>query len=1159
MRPQTRKRLSAIAFIVLVAAWPLVIAFAIARSEFSAETAPARVVFFLLTGLIWLGLAMQMIRLMQRELTEALEQRTATAEILRVISTSPTDAQPVFETIVKNAVSLSGSLFANVFRFDGELLHFAATHNVGPGYLELLRSKYPMRPDASQVSGRVILGKSIVRIEDVLTDPRYDQRFPAKMGWRRMLGVPMLRDGNPIGVIVVGWAESGPVPRGQEELLKIFADQAVIAIENARLFDEVQARNRELRIALDQQTATSELLSVIGRSTFDLEPVFDTLAENAIRLCGADRALIFRSDGELLQVAAAYNISPELRAFHERNPIAPGRGSCVGRMALERRTVHIHDVRTDSEYTFGGQHVDPYRTLLAVPMLKAGELLGAINIVRYEVLPFTEQQIALMESFADQAVIAVENARLFDEVQARTRELSEALEQQIATADVLKVISRSAFDLQTVFDTLVEAAARLCEADNSWLFRRDGDVFRWAASYGYSEERMEPIREYFQKAEVRPGRGSLTGRTALEGRPVQIPDVFADPEYEWHEAQQLSGFRTTMGIPLLRDGAVVGVFVVTRSEVRPFNHRHISLLTTFADQAVIAIENARLFDEVQARTRELSEALEYQTATGDVLKVISRSAFDLQAVLNTLAEAAVRLCGADAGAIARQKGEIYYQVAHFGAPPDYEDFIKGLPLSPGRGSIVGRVLLERHAVQIPDVLEDSEYAMSEIQKATGFRTLLGVPLLREDNPIGVFVLWRRSVSVFSDKQIELLTTFADQAVIAIENARLFDEIQDKSRQLEIANKYKSHFIASASHDLRQPLHALNLFVAQMRAEFDPKERERLAGRIEAAVGSMNELFAALLDMTKLDAGILEPHVTEVSIARLFQRIETTFAEAAHVKGLRLRIVASSAWVHSDAILLERILLNLVSNAVRYTTHGGVVIGCRHISENVRIDICDSGPGIPEDQQQSIFSEFYQVSGHERGGQVGFGLGLAIVERLGRLLGHVVELKSRPGRGSRFSISVPVVAGRREIGGVSAADTTIADPARGKLVVVIDDDPLVLDGMGGILDSWGCKVVAAETAEAVLAKTASRQPDLIISDYRLRNGETGINAIHRIREALRSPTPAFLISGDTAPERLRDASDHGFHLLHKPVPPMRLRAMVNQLLRDRPTAIAPAAE
>ncbi len=574
-----------------------------------------------------------------------------------------------------------------------------------------------------------------------------------------------------------------------------------------------------------------------------------------------------------------------------------------------------------------------------------------------------------------------------------------------------------------------------------------------------------------------------------------------------------------------------------------------------------AIELERLLEErketatrlehvVEERTHDLSEALQQQMATADVLKIISRSGFDVQLVLDTLVEAAARLCDADMATITRPKEGNHYHVAYYGAPAEVIDYVKDLPIAPGRGTAVGRVLLEGRTIHIPDVLADPEYEWLDVQKRAQFATLLAVPLLRTGNPIGVFVLWRNQVRPFDNKQIDLVTTFADQAVIAIENARLFDEIQDKTRQLELANKYKSHFLASASHDLRQPLHALNLFVAQLCAEPNAAERSRLVTRIDAAVSSMNELFEALLDMTRLEAGILEPHLSEFPVAQLLKRMETTFAEAAREKGLRLAVVPSGAWVLSDFILLERIVLNLVSNAVRYTAGGGVVVGCRRRGEELRIDVCDSGPGISPDQQKSIFGEYYRLAAEpDRGG--GLGLGLAIVDRLGRLLGHAVELDSRRGRGSRFSVSVPLIAGQH--GAAEApAPPTIADPARGKLVVVIDDDALALVGMGGILRSWGCDVMTADSQEAALAQIAGRdrRPDLIISDYRLADGKTGIEAIEHLRAELGASIPAFLISGDTAPERLRETSARGYHLLHKPVAPMRLRAMLNQLLKAR---------
>lgn len=413
----------------------------------------------------------------------------------------------------------------------------------------------------------------------------------------------------------------------------------------------------------------------------------------------------------------------------------------------------------------------------------------------------------------------------------------------------------------------------------------------------------------------------------------------------------------------------------------------------------------------------------------------------------------------------------------------------------------------------------------------------------------------RAVEIFRRNAIDLERLLEERERTATQLEQRVEErtreLSDKSRQLEIANKYKSHFLASASHDLRQPLHALNLFVAQLHTESDSAERSRLVARIDAAVSSMNELFESLLDMSKLEAGILQPQLAEFPIVQAFERIETTFADAARQKGLRLSVVPSSAWVRSDFVLLERILMNLAANAVRCTARGGVVVGCRRRGGQLRIDVCDSGPGIPQEQQQHLFGEYHRLAstGPERGG--GFGLGLAIVDRLGRLLNHQVELDSRPGHGSRFSVSVPLVAQRHGAAEASPSPA-ITDPARGKRVVVIDDDPLVIEGMGGILRSWGCHLSAADSEETALANVIAegRRPDLIISDYRLADGKTGIEAIERLRGELGAMIPAFLISGDTAPERLRDAHEHGIHLLHKPVPPLRLRAMFNRLLKTR---------
>ena len=394
--------------------------------------------------------------------------------------------------------------------------------------------------------------------------------------------------------------------------------------------------------------------------------------------------------------------------------------------------------------------------------------------------------------------------------------------------------------------------------------------------------------------------------------------------------------------------------------------------------------------------------------------------------------------------------------------------------------------------------------------------------------------------------------------------RMNDELGRLYQQLEAANLAKSRFLAAASHDLRQPLHALQLFVAQLRTETDPAERSRVTGQIDAAVTAMNDLFNALLDISKLDAGVLAPELTTFPVAHLLKHMETTFAPAAREKGLRLQFVPSGAWVRSDFILLERILLNLVSNAIRYTARGGVLVGCRRRGGQLRIEVWDSGIGIPEDQRENIFGEFYQLVASERGSRGGLGLGLAIVDRLCRLLDHRLELTSTLGRGSRFAVSLPMVAEPQEPIERSIAPRAMADPASGKLIVVIEDDALALDAMRGLLRRWGCLVVTAESESAALASLADddQRPDLIISDYRLADGHTGIEAIQRLRSAFGAPIPAFLVTGDIAPERLREASANGFHLLHKPVGPMALRAMLNQILRgggkgaDRLQATAP---
>ena len=564
----------------------------------------------------------------------------------------------------------------------------------------------------------------------------------------------------------------------------------------------------------------------------------------------------------------------------------------------------------------------------------------------------------------------------------------------------------------------------------------------------------------------------------------------------------------------------------------------------------LQVSSGKLEERVEQRTQELKEALQQQTALAEVFKEISRSSFDLQKLLDQLVDLAARLCAANSANIWRPSGEAYQIAAAFGHTPEHKERLDRLSVRPGRDTGVGRALLERTVVHIVDIQNDIE--LHQGLKAGGNRTMIAIPLMRESVPIGVLVILRQTLRPFTEREIELATTVADQAVIALENVRLFEALQASTRELDEANRAKSRFIAAASHDLRQPLHALGLFVARLQGRVKAAERSRIVEQIDASVAAMNELFNDLLDMSKLDSGVLAPNISEFPIAQLLERTESTFSAAARKKGLSLRIVRNSAWVRSDFILLERILMNLVSNAVSYTARGKVVVGCRLRGRHLRIDVFDRGPGIPEDEHISIFREFYQLGDPRRERQGGMGLGLAIVDRLCRLLKHEIDLASALGKGSRFSVLVPSVAARAWIVDPKDSVHPTPDSIGGKLVVVIDDDPLVLDSTGGLLRSWGCQVLTAGSARVALAGLAdcNQSPDLIISDYQLSDGQTGIVAIEELRKSLNLPIPAFLISGDTAPERMREARTSGYHLLHKPVRPRALRAMLSKFLKKR---------
>jgi GAF domain-containing protein len=736
-----------------------------------------------------------------REVTDALEQQTATSKILSAISGSPGQLDPVFDMLLASARELCEAEFGHLLLFNGETWSPAALHNLPQAYAEFWNSAPVIAPSDSLLC-RILDTRQWYQIVDTHQGPAYKARQPLAIatvelgGARTLFGVPLLKEGRVIGAIVLYRKEVRPFQPKQIALLSSFADQAVIAIENARLFEEVQQKNRALTVtnahlgeALQQQVATAEILRVISSSPTDVQPVFQAIGRSATRLCGSAQCVVTRYDGELMHLAAHEYIGTEgvdflLQFF----PARPDRQTYSGRAILDCAVACIEDIHADPEYLQSLARSQRLASGFAVPILHAGQPLGAIALGWTKPRAYTEKQIKLIQTFADQAVIAIENARLFEELQARTRELSESLLQQTATADVLKTITRSAFDLQKVLDTLAESATRLCDADHAWLFRREGEAYHWAASFGHSKVEHERVKHLMATRRLLPGRGTVVGRALLEGRPIQITDVLADPEYTDKEAQKAGQYRSLLGAPLLREGVPIGAIALQRTAVKPFTPKQIALVETFADQAVIAIENARLFEEVQARTRELTEALEQQTATSEVLSVISRSPGDLEPVFQAMLQNATRICEANFALLLRAEGDAFRTVALHGVPPVFAEERRRNPmLPPNPETALGRMTAMKHAAQIADIEAEPAYRSDPTRRALlslgGARTVVAVPMLKEDKLLGAIVIYRQEVRPFTDKQIALVTSFAKQAVIAIENARLLDELQARTREL----------------------------------------------------------------------------------------------------------------------------------------------------------------------------------------------------------------------------------------------------------------------------------------------------------------------------------------------------------------------------------------
>ncbi|OGA02854.1 MAG: hypothetical protein A3H35_01035 [Betaproteobacteria bacterium RIFCSPLOWO2_02_FULL_62_17] len=920
------------------------------------------------------------------ETKEALEQQTATAEILKVISSSPTDDQPVFEAIVASAERLFAGRRVGVSVVDGQntILRARGGAQASAEYLELIR----VRPiDRDSRVGQAILDCRVLEVADTRAAdaPGFAQRNADKMDYRSLVVAPLVHEGKSIGVIVVTSAEPGAMPEKQKQMLQTFADQAVIAIQNVRLFKALEASNREQAETLRYQKATAEVLKIVSTSQSDTRPVFDAILSSVRELFENFGASIWLRKGDQLEpVVSSMPTSPIPLDKTYFNSLA----------VLEGRTMRIDDVASvDDIYAPARQRMldRGLRSNMIAPILNGGTAIGSIAVSSNQLHGFTDKQVALLQTFANQTVIAIENARLFNELEASNREQAETLRYQKATADVLKIVSRSQSDTKPVFEAIVASAVELFDMPLCSVWLRNGNQLEAAAASRAPMPAPVPLDPSYMNSLV-----------VLEGRTIRIDDVQVSEELSGPGRQRMieRGVRSNMAAPLLSGGKAIGSIAVGGPEPREISDKQVALLQTFADQAVIAIENARLFNELQ-------ETIQHQGATSEVLRIVSSSVADPKPVYDAIHSCVLRLFKGFHSIIWLVEGDQIVPMAT-GATQG----VTSMPLA--GDNQVSDVVREGQAIWTNSIATDPN--MSEVSRATllklGRASAAGVPLLRDGKGIGAITISSSSPTQFTDKQIALLQTFADQAVIAIENTRLFNEIQEKSAQLEVANRHKSEFLANMSHELRTPLNAIigfsEVLSDKMFGEVNDKQLQYLK-TIHSSGQHLLSLINDILDLAKIEAGRMELELSSFSLAAALDNAMTLIKERAGRHGVALALECPEdlkEWT-ADERKFKQVMLNLLSNAVKFTPQGGkITVMAKRGDKGLEVSVTDTGVGIAREDQQAVFEEFKQVGKDSKKKAEGTGLGLSLTKKFVELHGGQMRLASEPGKGSTFSFTLP---------------------------------------------------------------------------------------------------------------------------------------------------------